>query len=355
MNKIKYVFIFMFLYFIFSAGVGAETYQCEYTFESEDETYTLEFDTTKDTVRNLNEKEDKNAVIMKNKYQYNYKFYDKEISSYDVNTCPILYLSKTMKETKEGPITVITYTYTIYSDSFVREQGGDSCVSNRDAFCFEIFLGKDTTYWTGVLTDNEINKNNTQVSICPSYELIDGELQEAINNQENCSGQNCAKFKTIANQKLKTLKETCNNILSYRNYYIEEVEEETTEAEDGESSNGKLKDACIISCLNDLPERIKEIEGNKSDTGECGFSGRLMVWFSNILRWIKYLLPVAVIVLAILDFIKAIGADKDDEMKKAQGRFVKRLIAAALVFIIPLIIEFILDKMGFGYNDCGLF
>ena len=59
--------------------------------------------------------------------------------------------------------------------------------------------------------------------------------------------------------------------------------------------------------------------------------------------------------MGILDFIKAIVADKDDEMKKVQGRFVKRLIAAALVFIIPLIIEFVLTKMGFDYNDCGLF
>ena len=66
-------------------------------------------------------------------------------------------------------------------------------------------------------------------------------------------------------------------------------------------------------------------------------------------------MPVLVIVLGILDFIKAIGADKEDEMKKAQKNFIIRLIAAALVFIIPLILEFILIKMGFGYDSCGLF
>ena len=67
-------------------------------------------------------------------------------------------------------------------------------------------------------------------------------------------------------------------------------------------------------------------------------------------------LPVIVIVLGILDFIKAIGSDKEDEMKKAQGRFVKRLIAAVLIFIIPFIIEFVLDKMGFGeyISGCGI-
>ena len=50
-----------------------------------------------------------------------------------------------------------------------------------------------------------------------------------------------------------------------------------------------------------------------------------------------------------------IGADKEDEMKKAQKKFIIRLIAAALVFIIPLIIEFILTKMGFEYNGCAIF
>ena len=117
---------------------------------------------------------------------------------------------------------------------------------------------------------------------------------------------------------------------------------------------------CIDSCLtiketlNSFKEGTDLYDDGKN-TGDCGFSERLLVWASNILRWIKYILPVVVIVFGILDFIKAISADKDDEMKKAQKRFIIRLIAAALVFIIPLILEFVLDKMGFGYNDCGLF
>lgn len=112
-------------------------------------------------------------------------------------------------------------------------------------------------------------------------------------------------------------------------------------------------DKCVKECL----QVEKEIDNtlNTNINGECGFSGRLLAWISNILRWAKYILPVLVMVLGILDFMKAMGADKEDEMKKAQGRFVKRLIAAALVFLIPLILEFVLDKMGFGYDSCGLF
>ena len=43
--------------------------------------------------------------------------------------------------------------------------------------------------------------------------------------------------------------------------------------------------------------------------------------------------------------MKAMGADKEDEMKKAQGRFVKRLIAALIVFLIPSMLNFIFTSL----------
>ena len=68
----------------------------------------------------------------------------------------------------------------------------------------------------------------------------------------------------------------------------------------------------------------------------------------------EFIIPVLVIIFGILDYMKAIGADKDDEMKKAHGKFARRLIAAALIFVVPFILEFIIRKMGFGTNGCGI-
>ena len=92
----------------------------------------------------------------------------------------------------------------------------------------------------------------------------------------------------------------------------------------------------------------------KDYSATCGFSENLIGWINNILNIVKYILPVLVIILGIIDFIKAIASDKDDEMKKAQGRFAKRLIAAALAFIIPFIIVFVLEKFGFVAEGCGV-
>ena len=52
----------------------------------------------------------------------------------------------------------------------------------------------------------------------------------------------------------------------------------------------------------------------------------------------------------ILDFIKAIASESDDEMKKVSARFAKRLIAAALIFIIPFILDFILRMFNIGLD-----
>lgn len=116
-------------------------------------------------------------------------------------------------------------------------------------------------------------------------------------------------------------------------------------------------DACVNRCLNinqDIDEWNKAF-GTSVGKKTCGFSEKIIAWILNIIKWIKYIIPVVVIILGILDFIKATGSDKDDDMKKAQGNFVKRLIAAALIFLIPLIIQFILPILGFDYYSCSLF
>ena len=183
---------------------------------------------------------------------------------------------------------------------------------------------------------------------CPNLNIYLGYFNDSINNYKKCSENDAvclSKTITNVNEKEDLIKSYCKAIL--QNYDFDK----------GEDEKGN-EQACLEACL-DIGVQTKKAKVAagliSGDSGECGFSARLLVWLSNILRWIKYILPVIVIVMGILDFIKAIAAGKDDELKKAQGSFTKRLIAAALVFLIPLIVEFVLDKMGFGYDTCGLF
>ena len=62
--------------------------------------------------------------------------------------------------------------------------------------------------------------------------------------------------------------------------------------------------------------------------------------FTNALYDIlKIATPVIIIITGMLDILKAVSAQKEDEMKKAQKKFLNRLLAGAVVFLVFVIVE----------------
>lgn len=95
------------------------------------------------------------------------------------------------------------------------------------------------------------------------------------------------------------------------------------------------------------------IFGSKDDPDSL----RYMI--NEILMYPKIIVPILLILLGILDFAKAVISSKEDEMRKAQGTFVKRVIAAVVIFFIPLLVDIIMGFAdivwaGTGYSSCGL-
>lgn len=66
---------------------------------------------------------------------------------------------------------------------------------------------------------------------------------------------------------------------------------------------------------------------------------------SRCILLIKIFVPVALVVLGMIDFAKAVMANKEDEMKKAQSSFISRIIAAIVVFLIIVITQFVINLM----------
>lgn len=60
----------------------------------------------------------------------------------------------------------------------------------------------------------------------------------------------------------------------------------------------------------------------------------------TIINLIKIAVPILLIIFGMLDLGKAVMAQKEDEIKKGQQMFVKRLIAAAIVFFVVVIVQF---------------
>ena len=199
--------------------------------------------------------------------------------------------------------------------------------ADNEAWYKNIIGGTDSNCWTYRVQDVPVED---QISYCHTYEDFSDEIENYSKKYaETKNPDYISDYKKVLNK----IKNSCGQVMAGADY----------------------DDACVTRCKDyatDKAEWDKLFEITRGKT-ECGFSERLIGFIVNILKWIKYIIPVAVIILGILDFIKAIGSDKESEMKKAQGRFVKRLIAAALIFIVPLIIVFVLEKMGFVVEGCG--
>lgn len=66
------------------------------------------------------------------------------------------------------------------------------------------------------------------------------------------------------------------------------------------------------------------------------------------IRLICLFVPILLIIFGSLDMAKCVIAGKEDEMKKFQNAFIKRLLYAAVVFLIPFIVTFV---TGFLANN----
>lgn len=189
----------------------------------------------------------------------------------------------------------------------------------------------------GFISSNEIKEGKENVIEKETCVIYNEKYKEMESLYKEYSEKKDSIKITKINEETQNLKSICNSIFKYSNYDT----------------------PCVSNCLNmeaDI-DALKKNYGIGSMVDEdCIFSDRLLIWIRNILKWIKYIIPAIVIILGILDFIKAIASSNDDEFKKAQQRFIKRLIAAALLFVIPFIIEFALRIFNLGEANpyCGI-
>ena len=82
---------------------------------------------------------------------------------------------------------------------------------------------------------------------------------------------------------------------------------------------------------------------NLFSCGNLGFSfsGSIPYAVHMIITIIKIVVPVLLIIFGMIDFMKSVTAAKEDEIKKGQQTFIKRLIAGVLVFFVIQIVQLV--------------
>lgn len=96
--------------------------------------------------------------------------------------------------------------------------------------------------------------------------------------------------------------------------------------------------------INTLKITCKGLFGSKKDPDS------LRSLINEILQYPRIIVPILVIGLGIIDLSKAVLASKEDEMKKAQSTFVKRLIIGVAFFFIPLFVDIIMTLADIVWN-----
>jgi len=66
---------------------------------------------------------------------------------------------------------------------------------------------------------------------------------------------------------------------------------------------------------------------------------------------IKIVVPILLIIFGMLDLSKAVIAQKEDEIKKGQKTFVSRLIAAAVVFFVVIVVQLVFNLVANDENQ----
>lgn len=78
----------------------------------------------------------------------------------------------------------------------------------------------------------------------------------------------------------------------------------------------------------------------------------------NIIDLIKIATPIILIILGMLDFGKAVAASDEKQMKDASSKFIRRAIAAVVIFFVIAIVQFVFNEVvsdnkgAMGCFDC---
>ena len=81
------------------------------------------------------------------------------------------------------------------------------------------------------------------------------------------------------------------------------------------------------------------------------FSGTFPYIVSAIVLVIKIAIPILLIIFGMLDLGKAVVAAKEDEIKKGQHTFVKRLITAVIVFFVVQVVQIVIRFVSSNDSD----
>ena len=98
-----------------------------------------------------------------------------------------------------------------------------------------------------------------------------------------------------------------------------------------------------------------EILGKACDIGEGRDAILTMIYYVKlVLRILQIAVPIGLILFGTIDMAKAVIAGDEKKMKEAQKPYIKRIVSAVIVFLIPYIVSVVVGLVTSNgdYKGC---
>lgn len=108
----------------------------------------------------------------------------------------------------------------------------------------------------------------------------------------------------------------------------------------------------LLICLTIIPLNYVYASGFSTNEtiSACGFDkyipAKLPNFTSSLFNILKIVVPIVIIVMGMIDFAGAMMANDEKKMKEKQKKFITRLIAGVLVFMVMAAVQFIFKQVN---------
>ena len=230
----------------------------------------------------------------------------------------------------------------------------------------------------GYITFKVVGDGNGSVTVSPSFDLqSDSNATFSVSNNISASsfvGSNKAQC-----PKSIYYKKTGSNYAGQNSFsvYPSKSDNAPTEAKlSSEDNNNLTLDGSGNNNDNNNNDNNNNTSGGGTGSGNGGRPSNIKVTInpkqgcqnvltSELVEWLQWVLDVIrigglvlTVILGIVDYVNATFSSKDDSIAKANKNFTTRLMALALLFLVPTLIEFILKLFSISSTGddprCGL-
>jgi len=115
---------------------------------------------------------------------------------------------------------------------------------------------------------------------------------------------------------------------SFSTVYAARPDFEQSQVDDGSENNSSVDNDCV--------------GGIKT---ACGLPYGLVLMINDIYNLLKIAVPIVLIIMGMIDLLKAVASQKEDEIKKGWQMVIKRTIAGILVFFVFFIVQLVIDLL----------